>query len=473
MWRPTGCPLAPLLFILAMDTLYRRVEARKDIAGLIVPTSAGGADTRIAGYADDTALHVRDCAMIPAALEEVGRFGTASGLRANVSKSVVLPLGEAVRRALNHVPDAPHVLAEGTACRYLGVQVGGSNTIEANWGAMISGFRCRLRFAIGKTHTTMQRAEIARAIIVPKVLYVARHSWSPATTVDALQCFVRAFVWGSNQGKRRCAWMGAKQAELPTAEDGLGIPNIQLELVAMASMAVGCWASDSSELEWGVGDVLLNPGAPRTSYVMPTPVPSRSWADSMWRAGVDALREALWMAPTSSEKSSVSKCTAAVLRRPDNAVWVDDTLVVDVRHLLNGALLRRQVDCRGRGRVCTGWLRHCLMRQDGWLLDRNGQQMHIAGLSTTRGDAALGDTVTWDWKEASILRFAVIDDHHIAAARKCAWLRFCVALVFNFPDMLYRPAEELELRPYSEATQQHHDWNFGEGETITHKDAEW
>lgn len=85
----------------------------------------------------------------------------------------------------------------------------------------------------------MQRAEIARAAVVPKVLYVARHSWPSATMIDSLEDFVRSFVWGSYNGKRRRAWMSAKQAELPSAEGSLGLPNLRLELETMAALAVG------------------------------------------------------------------------------------------------------------------------------------------------------------------------------------------------------------------------------------------
>lgn len=76
----------------------------------------------------------------------------------------------------------------------------------------------------------MQRAEIARAIIVPKVLHVMRHSWPLRTTVEALQGFTRDFVWGSYDGKHKRAWMGAEQAKLPLAGGDLGIPKIQAEL---------------------------------------------------------------------------------------------------------------------------------------------------------------------------------------------------------------------------------------------------
>lgn len=59
----------------------------------------------------------------------------------------------------------------------------------------------------------------------------------------------------------------------------------------------------------------------------------------------------------------------------------------------------------------------------------------------------------------------------MSAAKKRVWRRLCVALAFNFPAILYRPAGDDKLRPYSRVVQQHHDWTLGEGRTVTHKDA--
>ncbi|TYZ60717.1 hypothetical protein PybrP1_008783 [[Pythium] brassicae (nom. inval.)] len=165
-----GCPLAPLLFILAIKALYQRMEARSDICGFSMPTTSGEETVRIADYADDTALYLQDAHMTSAAMEELSLFGAASGLRTNVRNSVVVPLGEAARAEGRQLDAAPPLLQEGTTCRYLGIQVSDTDAEAVPWGAMMQGFRCRLRFAIAKTHTVMQRAEIARAIVVPKVL---------------------------------------------------------------------------------------------------------------------------------------------------------------------------------------------------------------------------------------------------------------------------------------------------------------
>lgn len=133
-------------------------------------------------------------------MEQLERFGRASGLGVNNSKSVPLPLGtQAAQAYVDTLAGMPELKGSST-CRYLGVQVGSGGAEAANCSTMIQGIWYRLRFVIAMSHTTLQRAAIARATIVPKVLCVTRHSWPSRTTVTQLQDFVHSFVWGTYQG---------------------------------------------------------------------------------------------------------------------------------------------------------------------------------------------------------------------------------------------------------------------------------
>lgn len=72
-----GCPMAPMHFILAMNTLYLRLEFWSDISGVEVRSKAPTSNTCIAGYADETTLYLRDAQMTTAAMEDLGAFGAA------------------------------------------------------------------------------------------------------------------------------------------------------------------------------------------------------------------------------------------------------------------------------------------------------------------------------------------------------------------------------------------------------------
>ena len=87
-----GCPLAPLLFILALDGVYRVIQGRGDIRG--VPLTAGRrtAEFKVSGYADDTAVYLWDRSAVTTVVAILDDFATVSGLRTNRAKSMVIEL---------------------------------------------------------------------------------------------------------------------------------------------------------------------------------------------------------------------------------------------------------------------------------------------------------------------------------------------------------------------------------------------
>ncbi|DAZ99148.1 TPA: hypothetical protein N0F65_010232 [Lagenidium giganteum] len=89
-----GCPLAPLRFILALNPLYQRLCSDRAINGLMrTPSSLGNHAITVSGFADDTALYLRDAPSVRRAMAVLDHFGEESGLVINRSKSIVIRLG--------------------------------------------------------------------------------------------------------------------------------------------------------------------------------------------------------------------------------------------------------------------------------------------------------------------------------------------------------------------------------------------
>ncbi|CAI5465144.1 unnamed protein product [Closterium sp. Yama58-4] len=84
-----GCPLAPYLFLCAVEPLCQEFAQRR------LGIGDGGAE-RLAylGYADDTSLLLHGEEQLAAAAEALENFGEASGLKVNKDKTVVFPLGK-------------------------------------------------------------------------------------------------------------------------------------------------------------------------------------------------------------------------------------------------------------------------------------------------------------------------------------------------------------------------------------------
>jgi hypothetical protein len=211
-----GCPLAPMLFILALEPLYRGLAADPEM-GEPLP-EAPGVLPPVGGYADDTALYAANEGKLPRVVEHLNAFAKISGLRVNMKKSVVLRLN----------PNAPPLTSTvgfssiklGEMCRYLGIQVGRGIAQSEVWNLTVSQIEKRLAMAAIKTHSIYQRVALAAAIILPKILFVARHRWPSAGWVRSLDARIRNFVWTGlfaqqiPQGAGAQHWMARKLTTL-------------------------------------------------------------------------------------------------------------------------------------------------------------------------------------------------------------------------------------------------------------------
>ncbi|KAG3072864.1 hypothetical protein PI125_g22403 [Phytophthora idaei] len=110
----------------------------------------------------------------------------------------------------------------------------------------------RLALAVAKTNTVQDRASIAAAIIIPTMIYVARHAWRTGELIQEADWRIRNFIWNSCFAMPERApggWIRAEIVEMSPANGGIGAPNIKAELVVLAAMTVGGWALTTKPLQ--------------------------------------------------------------------------------------------------------------------------------------------------------------------------------------------------------------------------------
>lgn len=469
-----GCPLAPLLFIVMLDVLYRRVETDTALRGVPIITEGGRTDVRVSGYADDTALYLESRSQVPAALTLLHDFGAVSGLRVNVDKSVVLPLGHAAI-ARPEPCGGMKVLGRDETCRYLGIRVGATDVRAANWDGVVAALQTRLRHAFDKTHSVTQRAEIARAVIVPKILFLARHSWPTSDTVDALQSFTSSFVWGTRAGKKKKAWLSPEQAELPTKMGGIALPQIRCELLTLAATTAARWASNATDLERAIGDILISAKGGGLVYVTPHRERNRTLrlGQTLWRTGVQALASAHWQEQDPQETARIAATAAALNQVHLRSEWSGGTYNINIGSDLIRVLARHaQQATLLRGAFCSSWLEHASTTRDGWLLNSDGSIYALSRQHLAAGTVTLSDILQWRLVERGRVSFTYIPGHHSATApTKRAFQRLCYTLMYNFPHILLLQSDKGWLRPYSSSIQLHHSWRVDDGTSIKHYDA--
>ena len=85
-----GCPMSPLLFVLAVEMLALKIRQDQLCRGIELPN---GQNAKISQFADDTTLILEDTTSLRNAMNIVNSFGVLSGLQLNKKKTKALWIG--------------------------------------------------------------------------------------------------------------------------------------------------------------------------------------------------------------------------------------------------------------------------------------------------------------------------------------------------------------------------------------------
>ena len=101
-----GCPISALLFILVVETLAIKIRQEKSLHGIKI----NNIELKLCQLADDTTLFLKDRNSIGKAFTILKKFELNSGLKVNMEKSTIVPIGTskykkfAVPKECNKVP---------------------------------------------------------------------------------------------------------------------------------------------------------------------------------------------------------------------------------------------------------------------------------------------------------------------------------------------------------------------------------
>lgn len=486
-----GCPLAPLLFILAVDLLYDEIQNEQQIRGVPLRGSQDettgrqrDAELRVAGYADDTAIYVESKHMQAAAIAAVGRFSSVSGLMLNVKKSAAISLcgQEDMEMDENEIAPQDNLMMEETgSTRYLGHVAGVSDTTVEAWTKAMKALRVRLVLAETKTNTVQQRAAIAGAVIIPKLLYVARHAWPSEDMVKTMDLCIRNFVWSSHFTEPEVTpkgWITASIAEQPPAQGGLGIPNLRRELIAMSASRVGEWALAEPGLKQIAGDILKErDGGDRGNLVPTSRQPSSKMRETLWRTG-SPWTGFLFAEPgvdggydevAAQEMRKALKRSSQVRLRwsAEGLTFQCEGAIADkMRHTKT---VRQEV----RGDFCQGALRSVPLRTL-MLWDARGERCNWGAykkLITKVADKCVGELLQVDYSFRGTVIFrptgrALPLDSGVASL----FLEMSYNIVANFPEVMFKGGGEELVRVHHPLQDKHHIFELDQQDdgTITH-----
>ncbi|KAF1318298.1 Rxlr effector protein, partial [Globisporangium splendens] len=233
-----GCPLAPLLFIVAAEILALAVQQDPHLEGIRV-TRSGAEPHLISTFVDDSAVFLKQGKQLPRLMQLLSEFGQQSGLHVQPTKSSYICLNTAV---VHEQRCGIPVLKHGETVRHLGIQIGTGNITQANWEDRLQKLRTRLIIAAKVSNSVVGRVLILNSVLLPSILFTVSYIKPPAKVLDQLVNLQKQFLWKSTLGTDGTRHMVSPSLlYLPVKEGGIGLYSIPLAVKRQAMRRTTRW----------------------------------------------------------------------------------------------------------------------------------------------------------------------------------------------------------------------------------------
>ena len=218
-----GCPLSPLLYVLALEPLLRRLRDRTANPALRGVPFAGPLTARVSAFADDITVFVSRRLDIKAVKKAVSEYERIAGAKVNFDKSEGLRLG--AWRGSNTLP-GPFRWSDGPV-RILGVWFGPGLQLERNWSEIQAKVNAQVGIWLSRRLSLKGRAEACAVYVFPLILYRLAVLPLPKVNRLALQRSLSRLLWGGARPMVR------RQVCIQrTRNGGLGMPDLESHWLA-------------------------------------------------------------------------------------------------------------------------------------------------------------------------------------------------------------------------------------------------
>ena len=191
-----GCPLSPLLFILATELLAVEIRQDPDCKGISLPDDQ---KVKISQFADDTTIITENVESLKPHLQILDRFGNISGLKLNKKKTKAMWMGSMKDRKIK-------VLDFKTTkepIKVLGVNLSYNTNkcIEENFYAKIKKMKTKLNLWLSRDLTIYGKSLLVKALGISQLVYAASMLTVPESVVKTVQENLFAFLWKNRKDK--------------------------------------------------------------------------------------------------------------------------------------------------------------------------------------------------------------------------------------------------------------------------------
>ncbi|KAA0034017.1 LINE-1 retrotransposable element ORF2 protein [Cucumis melo var. makuwa] len=243
-----GDPLSPFLFVIAMDYLSRLLSHLESTGAIKGVCLANDCNISHILFADDILLFVEDNDLYLNNLRmAISLFEKASGLKINLTKSVMVPVNVSWPRALE-CASSWDISCHTLPLTYLGVPLGGNPKSKL--------FLRNIEDRIQKKLSNWKYAHISkggRLTLIKSTLsslpiYQLSVFQAPSSTYKNIEKLWRNFLWKGSCGSKGSHVINWSIVTKPKEEDGLGISRLQITNQALLSKWLWRYYSEPNSL---------------------------------------------------------------------------------------------------------------------------------------------------------------------------------------------------------------------------------
>ena len=185
--------LSPLAFVLAVELLAIKIRQCPQIKGLLLSNGHDSKIVKIAQYADDTSLFLRDRTDVKNALTIVEQFAVFSGLKLNKNKTEAMRLGK---------NDENVAITENIKCtltiKILGIYF--SNTTPAsclalNWESRLENLTRIIKAWEKRNLSIIGKIHIIKTFLLSQFVYIMQCLCLPEDVLKNINTIVFKFLW--------------------------------------------------------------------------------------------------------------------------------------------------------------------------------------------------------------------------------------------------------------------------------------
>ena len=225
-----GYPLSPLLYVLTLEPLLRRLRDEGTSPVLRDVPFAGPLTAKVSTFSDDITVIVSRRLDVKAVKKAVGEYEWITGAKVNFNKSEGLRLG--AWRGSNTLLE-PFRWSDGPV-RILGVWFGSDLQLERNWSEVQAKVNAQVGIWLSRRLTLNGRAEACAMYVFPLILYRLAVLPLPETRRLALQQSLSRLLWGGARPMVR------RQVCIQrTRNRGLGMPDLESHWLAERLLYLG------------------------------------------------------------------------------------------------------------------------------------------------------------------------------------------------------------------------------------------